>query len=102
MLSDTCFNGFTGSDSFVDGSGHNLIKSPACRSVSDLVQLFKPVEIVNRDDLKQSSPACRSVSDLVKLFEPHEQSLSARNLSTQNSKSTFGLTMENHTLRIYF
>lgn len=100
MLSDTCFNGFTGSGTFVDSSGHNLIKSPACRSVSDLVQLFKPVGIENRDDLKRSSPACRSVSDLVKLFEPREKSLSTCNLNTQNSKSTFRLTMENLTLRI--
>ena len=55
---------------FVGNGGHSLVKSPACRSVSDLVQLFKPVETTDRDDdLKRSSPACHSVSDLIKLFE---------------------------------
>ena len=89
ILSDICFNGFTGSDTFVESSGPISIKSPACRSVSDLVQLFKPAVIVDRDDLRRSSPACRSVSDLVKVFEQsNNKSLSFCNLSSNQKIKT--------------
>ena len=102
-LPNACFNGFTGSGTaFVEScTSPDLIKSPACRSVSDLVQLFKPAErIFSDDDLPRSSPACRSVSNLVKLFEHRDKSLNALdNLQCQKSKSTANFSLENFSYR---
>ena len=93
------FNGFIGSGTTFEQScsSHDLIKSPACRSVSDLVQLFKPAErVFSDDDLPRSSPACRSVSNLVKLFEHRDKSLNALdNLQSQKSKTPANFSMEN-------
>ena len=75
--------------------GHSLQKSSGCRSVSDLAQLFKPLETVVTDNLKPASKACRSVSDLIKQFENHDKSLNiVRNWNTERSKSTFQIWRE--------
>ena len=74
---------------FIGMGGHSLLKSPATRSVSDLVQLFTPVETMVRDDLKPTSAACRSVSDLIKLFEQGDKNLNTSIWNTERSKSTF-------------
>ena len=98
------FNGFIGSGTTFEQScsSHDLIKSPACRSVSDLVQLFKPAErVFSDDDLPRSSPACRSVSNLVKLFEHRDKSLNElHNLHSQKSKTTANFSLENFLNRL--